>query len=163
MNPLRMALASGVGVLILSGASCAFGSPGTFNLSNASVDPGFSCPRGSANVYYDIHASAEAHNGTSNSVTIMTVTATLKLASVHGVWLQQVGSKYDAGKVSFGPPKIAAGADATLTLIIPSACTNGSHEGSTASYGEYSVTLTVTSSAGTHSVDTKNRHRITAA
>ncbi len=163
MHTLRAAFASGVGVLLLLGSSCAFGSPGTFNLNNASVDPGYSCPRSSSNVYYDIHASVDAHNGTSSSVTIMSVTAVMKLASVHGVWLQQVGSKYDAGKVSFGPPRVAAGADATVTLIIPSACTNGSPAGATASYGEYSVTLTVTSSAGTFSVDTKNRHRITAA
>ena len=96
-------------------------------------------------------------------MTIKTVTAVMKLASVHGVWLQQVGSKFNAGKVSFGPPRVAAGSDATLTLIIPSSFTNGSQAGAAASYGEYSVTLTVTSSAGTHSVDTKNLHRITAA
>jgi hypothetical protein len=163
MQPLRVMFASGVGVLLLLGSSCTFGSPGTFSINNASVDPGYSCPRGSNNVYYDIHASLDAHNGTSSSVTIMTVTAVMKLASVHGVWLQQVGSKFNAGKVSFGPPRVAAGADVTLTLIIPSSCTNGSQAGAAASYGEYSVTLTVTSSAGTHSVDTKNRHRITAA
>lgn len=163
MHPLRMVFASGVGVLLLLGSSCAFGSPGTFSLNNASVDAGYSCPRGSNNVYYDIHASVNAHNGTSGSVTIKTVTAVLKLASVHGVWLQQVGSKFNAGKVTFGPPTVPAGSDATLTLIIPSSCTNGTQADAPASYGEYSLTLTVTSSAGTHSVDTQNRHRITAA
>jgi hypothetical protein len=150
-------------MMLLLGSSCAFGSPATFSVNNASVDPGYSCPRGSHNVYYDIHVSADAHNGTSGSVAIKTVTAVLTLAAVHGAWLQQVGTKYDAGQVSFGPPKIAAGADVTLNLIIPSACTNGSQAGATASYGEYSVSLTVTSTAGTSRLDTTNRHRITAA
>lgn len=163
MQTFSAAFASVVGVVLLLGSSCAFGSPGTFNLNHASVDPGYSCPRGSHNVYYDIHASVDAHNGTSGSVTIKTVTAVLTLAAVHGAWLQQVGSKYDAGKVSYGPPQVGAGADSTLTLIIPSACTNGSEAGATPSYGEYSVTLTVISSAGTSRVDTLNRHRITAA
>ncbi len=163
MHAPRVALASGVGILLLLGSNCAFGSPGTFTLNNASVDSSYSCPRGSNNVYYDIQAAADAHNGTSSSVAIRTVTAVMTLASVHGAWLQQVGSKYDAGKISFGPPSVAAGADARLILTIPSACTNGSRAGDTASYGEYSLTLTVTSSAGTFKVDSKNRHRITAA
>ena len=163
MHAPRAAFATGIGVLLLLGGSCAFGSSGTFTLSNASVDPGYSCPRGSHNVYYDIHASIDAHNGTSSAVAIKTVTAVLTLAAVHGAWLQQVGSKYDAGRVTYGPMKVAAGADATLTLLIPSACTNGSGAGATASYAEYAVSLTVTSSAGTSRVDTKNRHRITAA
>jgi hypothetical protein len=162
MYNLRMALASGVGILFLLGSSCSFGSPGTFNLSNASVDPSYACPRGSSNVYYDIHASVDAHNGMSRSVAITAVTAVMTLASVHGAWLQQVGSKYEADNVSFGPPKVGAGADTTLRLTIPSACTNGSPAGA-AAYGEYSLTLTVISSAGTFRVDTKNRHRITAA
>lgn len=160
MHVLRAALA--LGAVILLGTNCGFGT-GAFSLSNASVDPSYSCPRGSANVYYDLHASADAHNGTSSSVTIRTVTAVMTLASVHGDWLQQIGSKYDAGNISFGPPRIAAGADARLILTIPSACTNGSREGATASYAEYSVTFTVTSSDGTFKVDSTNRHRITAA
>lgn len=163
MHTFRSVLASAVGVMLLLGSSCALGSSGTFSLNNASVDPGYSCPRGTHNVYYDIHATVDTHNGTSSSVAIKTVKAVLTLAAVHGAWLQQVGSKYDAGQVSYGPLKVGAGVDTTLNLIIPSSCTNGSQEGATASYGEYSVTLTVTSSAGTSSVDTKNRHRITAA
>lgn len=162
MRDLRAALAGGFGVLFLMGGGCTLGSPGTFNLSHASVDPSYSCPRGSNNVYYDIHASVDAHNGTSSSVAIADVTAVMTLASVSGAWLQQVGSKYDAGKVSFGPQRVGAGTDTRLALTIPSSCTNGSPAGATASYGDYSLTLTVISSAGTFKVDTENRHRITA-
>jgi hypothetical protein len=163
MHAPRVTIAIGVGVLLLLAGSCTFGSPSTFTLSNASADPGYSCPRGSHNTYYDIHATVDSHNGTSSSVTIKTVTALLTLAAVHGSWLQQVGSKYDAGQISFGPQVVGAGVDSTLQMTIPSACTNGASAGATASYGEYSITLTVVTSAGTSRVDTKNRHRITAA
>ena len=64
MQSVRVVLASSIGVMLMVGSSCAFGAPGTFSLNNASVDPGYSCPRGSSNVYYDIHASLDAHNGT---------------------------------------------------------------------------------------------------
>ena len=148
--------------LLLLGAGCGFG-PSTFNLNNASVDSRYACPRGSNNTPYSIHASTGAHNGTSSSVTIKTVTAVLTVASVHGSWLQQVGSKYDAGQVSFRPSSVGAGSDATLTVLIPSACTNNSGATAGTSYADYTVTLTVISSAGTNRIDAQNKHRITAA
>ena len=163
MHAPQATLATGVGALLLLASGCAIGAPATFTLSNASADSGYSCPRGSHNAYYDINASIDSHNGTSSSVAIKSVTAVLTLAAVHGDWLQQVGSKYNASQVSYWPPKVAAGADTTLNLTIPSSCTNGSSAGAAASYGEYSIALTVTTSAGTSRVDTKNRHRITAA
>jgi hypothetical protein len=159
---VRIRVLVAAGYVLLLGASCGFGS-GTFNLNNASVDTRFACPRGSNNAPYNIHASTGAHNGTSSSVTIKTVTAVLTVASVHGSWLEQVGSKYDAGQVSFRPSSIGAGSDATLTVTIPSACTNNSGATSGTSYADYAVTLTVVSSAGTNRIDAKNRHRITAA
>lgn len=160
MHPRHVVLA--LGALFLLGTNCGFGS-GTFNLNNASVDPRFVCPRGSNNTAYDIHASTDANNGTSSSVAIQSVTAVLTVAAVHGSWLQQVGSKYDAGKVSFEPANVAAGTNATLHVIIPSACTNNSGATAAVSYAEYKVTLTVTSSTGTKWIDAQNRHRITAA
>jgi hypothetical protein len=156
----RVLLAAGS--LLLLGVSCGFG-PATFNLNNASVDALFACPRGSNNAPYNLHASTGAHNGTSSSVTIKTVTAVLTVASVHGTWLEQVGSKYNAGEVSFKPTRIDAGSDATLKVIIPSACTNNSGATSGTSYADYEVTLTVVSSAGTNRIDAQNKHRITAA
>ena len=151
-----------VGVVLLIGAGCGFGS-GTFNLNNASVDSHFVCPRGSNNTPYEIHASTGAHNGTSGSVTIKTVAAVLTVASVHGSWLQQVGSRYDAGQVTFRPSSVGAGSDATLLVTIPSACTNNSGPNAGASYADYRATLTVVSSAGTNRIDAQNQHRITAA
>jgi hypothetical protein len=163
VHAFRATVAISFGVLLLLASSCSIGAPGTFTLSNASVDSGYSCPRGSNNAYYDIRAFVESHNGTSSSVAIKSVTAVLTLVAAHGDWLQQVGSKYNAGQVSYEPPTVVAGADTRLNLTIPSACTNGSSTGTTASYGEYSVSFTVTTSAGTSRVDATNRHRITAA
>lgn len=163
MHALRVTLASGVGALLLLVSSCAIGAPETFTLTNASADSIYSCPRGSRNAYYDLHVSVDSHNGTASPVAIKSVTAVLTLAAVHGDWLQQVGSKYNTGQVSYKPLNVGAGADTKLNLIIPSACTNGSSAGTSASYAEYSIALTVTTSAGTSRVDTKNRHRITAA
>ncbi|HEV2035555.1 MAG TPA: hypothetical protein VGU71_15420 [Candidatus Dormibacteraeota bacterium] len=157
-----MARATGVGVVVLV-VSCTIGAPGTFTLSNASADSGYSCPRGSHNASYDIHASVDSHNGTSRSVAIKSVTAVMTLTAAHGDWLQQVGSKYNAGQVSFGPLNVGAGTDTKLTLIIPSACTNGLSVSTTASYADYSIAFTVTTSVGTSKLDAKNRHRITAA
>jgi hypothetical protein len=161
-HPSRALASVAIGTLLLLGTGCGFGS-GSFNLSNASVDPRYVCPRGSNNTPYDIHASANAHNGTSVSVTVKTVTAVLTVASVHGSWLQQVGSRYEAGQVSFQPTGVGAGSDATLHVTIPSACTNNSGPSAAASYADYTVTLTVVSSAGTNRIETQNRHRITAA
>jgi hypothetical protein len=158
---MRVRVVVAAGSLVLLAAGCGFG-PSTFNLNNASVDTRFACPRGSNNAPYNIHASTDAHNGTSGSVTIKTVTAVLTVASVHGSWLEQVGSKYDAGQVSFKPASVGAGSDATLNVIIPSACTNNSSATSGTSYADYTVTLTVISSAGTNRIDAQNKHRITA-
>jgi hypothetical protein len=159
---MRVRVLLATGVVLLEGLSCGFGS-GTFDLSHASVDSRFVCPRGSNNTPYKIQASTDAHNGTSASVTIKTVTAVLTVASVHGSWLQQVGSKYDGGQVSFKPASVAAGSDATLSVTIPSACTNNSGATAGTSYADYTVTLTVVSSAGTNRIDAHNKHRITAA
>jgi hypothetical protein len=158
---MRVRVLVATGSVLLLAAGCGFG-PSTFNLNNASVDARFGCPRGSNNAPYNIQATTDAHNGTSSSVTIKTVTAVLTVASVHGTWLEQVGSKYDAGAVSFKPTRVDAGSDAKLKVIIPSACTNNSGAASGTSYADYTVTLTVVSSAGTNRIDAQNKHRIIA-
>ncbi|MFI5284005.1 MAG: hypothetical protein ACHQ0J_12890, partial [Candidatus Dormibacterales bacterium] len=85
----------------------------------------------------------------------------LTLVAVKGGWIERVGDTYDAGLVKFAPDIAAAGADTTLAITIPSACTNGKI--SLASYGDYRVVLTVTTAIGVYSVAAKNRHRITLA
>jgi hypothetical protein len=145
------------GLLALAG--CSSQSSDSFSLSNASVDTSHSCPVAANNVHYDIQGTFDAHNGTSRDVTITAVDATLTLAAVNGGWLQKVGDKYVANHVTFAPATVAAGANATVSLTIPSACT-GRVPGAAVASGDYTVSLTLTTSAGTFKADSKNRHRI---
>jgi hypothetical protein len=124
------------------------------------VDPSYSCPPGSANAAYQIHATIDARNPTSGAVTIKTVSAVLTLTAISGSWLEHIGDKYNAGAATFAPTSVGAGSNATIDLTIPSACTNGKAPNQPVSYGEYSVAVVATTSAGTFRVTAKNRHRI---
>lgn len=151
----QIALAAGVLVLV----GCSGGSPPTFSLSGASVDPTYTCPAGAANSHYDIHGTIDVHNGTSKAVTISAVDATLKLAAVKGGWLQKVGETYDARNITFTPGTVDAAVRATVAVTIPSACTGRSAASPVAS-GDYEVRFTMTTSAGKFTLESKDRHRI---
>jgi hypothetical protein len=146
---------------IVSG--CSFAAPSTFTLDNASVDQSYVCPTAANDLAYAVHATIDTRNGTSSTVQIKSVAAVMTLAAVKGGWLEHVGEKYDAGAVTFSPNTVGAGSTATLKVTIPSTCTNGKVPSSGASYGDYSVILTVATSSGTHTIVSQNRHRIVAA
>jgi hypothetical protein len=153
---------AGIGGLILA-VACSSGSS-SFNVGNATVeDTTYTCPAGSTNATYQLHARFEAHNPTSAAVTIRSVTATLKLGAVKGAWLEKVGDTYDAGTATFTPTSVGAGANATVKVTIASACTSAKTPAATSSYGEYQVTLHVTTSSGSFNTATGNRHRIVAS
>jgi hypothetical protein len=143
-------------------ASCGFGSS-SFTLNGATVDPTYQCPTGASNSAYDVHATINVTNGTSNTVSIKSVAAVMTLVAVKGTWLEQLGDKYTASSVTFTPSSVADGASGALHVTIPSACTNGKTPTGGSSYGEYSVTLTVATSAGTFAIQSGNRHRIVPA
>jgi len=152
-------------LLLLAGiaGACAIGAPSTFMLNSASVDKSFVCPTAANNLPYNIHAAISVRNGTTRSVTIESIAAVLMLAAVKGGWLEHVGDKYNASGVTVSPSAVGAGSTASLDVTIPSACTNGKVPSSGSSYGDYSVAFTVVTSAGTHTIRSSNRHRITAA
>jgi hypothetical protein len=152
-RPLTVA----AGLLMLAG--CSFGSPTTFGIDSASVDATYTCPVGAGNVHYDLHGTIDVHNGTSKTVTISSVDATLTLAAVKGGWLQKVGDRYDAGNITFTPADVGAGSSAKLDVTIPSACTGRSASAPVAS-GDYVVGFTMITSAGTFKLESKDRHRI---
>ncbi|HEY1420219.1 MAG TPA: hypothetical protein VGG90_05865 [Candidatus Dormibacteraeota bacterium] len=138
-------------------------SSNSFTVGNATVDDTtYTCPAGSNNAAYELHARFDAHNPTSTTVTILSVGATLKLAATKGSWLEKVGDVYDAGKASFTPNSVAPGASASVNVTIASACTSAKAPGATSSYGEYEVMLHVTSSGGSFNTVTANRHRLIA-
>lgn len=152
-----------VGLLVLLAGGCAVGAPSTFTLNSASVDSAYSCPLGAADAPYKLQAIIDVRNGTSSIVTIKSVAAVMTLVDVKGKWLEPVGDKYQASDVTFSPATVGAGSSTSLKVTIPSACTNGKTPSATAGYGEYSVALTVATSAGTQTVSTRNRHRIAVA
>ncbi len=145
------------------GAACSNGQPSTFNLTAADTDSSYWCPGGANNAPYDVHATVDVHNGTSSPVTIKSMTAQMTLEAINGAWLEKVGSTYDAENISFAPGSVGARSNATLKVTIPSACTSAKYGASTSSYGDYRVTLHVTTSTGSYSVTASNLHRILGA
>lgn len=154
-----MAVAAVAAVFLISGCS---GESPTFSLTNASADQSFTCPVGANNAPYDLHATIDAHNGTSKTVTINSATADLTLEAAKGSWLQKVGDKYDASNVTVSPTTVGSGAKASLTVTISSACTNGKATNG-ASYGDYRVAVHLATSAGNFSISSKTLHRLIAA
>lgn len=152
-------LAALVACAIVAACSSA---PPRFSLDNEILDATFACPSGSQNTPYPLHASLQAHNPTSSAVTIQGVTAQLKLQAIKGPWLEKIGATYDAGAATFTPASVPAGANASIKVTITSACTSDKSILAPLSYGEYVVDLRVTTSSGTYTVTSKNRHRIVA-
>ena len=149
-------MASIVAVIL---AAC--GSTG-FALTGATVDGTHTCAAGSSNTAYDLHVKIAADNSTSKSVDVRSVSMVMVVSAVHGQWKQPVGTRYDAGDVPFSPHSVGANSKATLTATIPSACTNSQHQGTNDNYADYSVQLSVDTSAGTFHLTSSNKHRILA-
>jgi hypothetical protein len=143
-------------------AACSTSKPATFTLNSASVDTTYYCPGGANNAGYDLHATVNVHNGTSKAVTIDAVTAQMTVASIKGSWLEKVGERYSADGVKFAPDTVAAGEDSSVKLTIPSACTSGKYGTGTSSSADYSVTVHLTTSAGTFTITAANQHEIVA-
>ena len=162
ITAVRALALAGIGCAgILAAAGC--GSSAAFTIANAAVDPSYTCPAGSSNARYDLHATADADNPTSQSIGVTSVSAVMVVAEVHGTWQEKVGSEYDAAQVQFSPTSIGPAAKARLNVTIQSACTNGPHQGVRTDYADYSVRLTIVTSAGTFKLTSLNKHRILAA
>ena len=158
---MRAISAALLALACLAGA-CSSGAA-TFTVATASVDPTYWCPGGAVNAPYDLHATVSVRNGTSGTVTIMSMTAQMRLAAVQGSWLEKVGDRYDAGSVAFTPSTVGAGLSASLRVVIPSACTSDRYELGGASFGDYAVTLHMVTSVGAFSITAQNHHQIRAA
>lgn len=144
---------------VLAAAGCG---SSAFTVGSASVDPAYTCPAGAANSAYEFHARVPMDNSTSGKVDVKSMDAVLVLSAVHGQWLQAVGTKYDAGSVRFAPAGVAANSKETIDVAIPSACSDPKHTGTNDNYADYSVQLTIVTSAGTFHVTSQNKHRILA-
>jgi hypothetical protein len=153
-------LPGAVAIVVLA---CSCGGSSDFTLSNAKADLDHACASAVNNAPYDLHVTVEMHNGRSSSVSITGVSAVMTLSAIHGGWLQAVGYQYEAQNLAFTPDRVSAGSSATLKVTVPSACTNQSSNGGPVSYADYSVTLTVITSAGTFKIASTNKHRIIAS
>jgi hypothetical protein len=150
------------GLAILALGACSSSQPPTFALQSASTDATYWCPGGASDAPYDLHASVGVRNGTASAVTITSMTAELTLEAVGGSWLEKVGERYEASRVAFTPTSIGPNSTATVNAVIPSTCTSAMYGTSSASYGDYRVTLHVTTSGHTYSIASRNLHRILA-
>jgi hypothetical protein len=79
----------GIAVAACLIAAC---SSSTFALTNASVDSTYTCPIGANNAPYSVQATVDAHNGTSGTVRINSVTADMALEALNGPWLEKIGT-----------------------------------------------------------------------
>jgi hypothetical protein len=161
IRALRILLAAALAVCLC--AACSTGEPSTFVVTAATADATYWCPGGASNAPYDLHATVAVHNGTSAAVTITSVTARLTLQAVKGSWLEKVGEAYDAGAATFAPSTVDAGASAVVKVTIHSACTSATYGNRDSSYGDYRVTMQVTTSKGAYPIAAGNLHRIMAA
>jgi hypothetical protein len=143
------------------GASCSVGAPAGFTLKGASVDSSYTCPADAIDDPYSLHGVIDVRNGTSSTVTIKSVTAMMTLAAVKGPWVEKVGDRYEPAGVTSSLRTVGPGSSASMDVVVPSSCTKGSASAG-ASYGDYSVGFTVTTSSGTYRIESGNRHRIVA-
>lgn len=134
----------------------------SFTVKSASVDPTYTCEPGPVRSSYEFHARVSTDNSTSSKVAVKSVKVVMVVSAVHGQWAEPVGAKYDAGSVRFAPASVAANGKETLDVAIPSACSNPQHKGTNDNYADYSVQLTIVTSAGTFHVSSTNKHRIIA-
>jgi hypothetical protein len=148
-----------LGLIAAVTAGCS-GGPATFELKSASVDASYDCPSGATDTPYIFHGTIDMTNGTSSRITFKSVTAVMTLVAVKGPWLEKIGDRYAPSGVISYLSTLAAGASASAQVIIPSSCTKAATTATKAIYGEYSVGFTVTTNAGTYSVQSGNHHRI---
>jgi hypothetical protein len=148
-----------VGLVLVLGACVPFcGIGGKFTLSNASVDSSFNCPNPADNFPYDVHGTMNAHNSTTSTVTIRSMSEQNVTVNTVGSWTGPRGEKGGGPITTFSPKSVASGATATIHFSIPFRCTNSGPTVTT--YGEFTFKFHVVTSAGSYSLDGSNRHRL---
>lgn len=142
--------------LVACGPVCGIGA--SFSLSNAHVDASYSCPNNASNLAYIVHATIDAQNTLSSSVTIKSINETWATADVHGNWSGAKGDHGNYDVPDFTPKSVASGAKATIKFALPFQCTNSGAGSDT--YGDFSFKFSVKTSSGTYTIS-PNNHRLT--
>ena len=101
--------------LVLAMGACVpmCGIGGKFAVSNARVDPSFSCPNPATRYAYDVHVTMDASNSTSKSVAIKSISETWKNVAVHGKWTGTLGDHGTTKVTTYAPMSLASGSSAT--------------------------------------------------
>jgi hypothetical protein len=147
-------------LVVLAIAACGQSSgTGRFTVGNARVDPTFTCPNPADNFAYDVHGTLDVDNSTGNTITIDSMSATTTTVAIHGSWLGRVGEANDEPDLSYSPFSVGPGSKATVSFAIPFECTDTRHTGVADTYGEFSIHITVVTSAGLFELDA-NKHRL---
>ncbi len=156
----RLSQAAGTAALLLVMAACVpiCGIGAKFSLSNARVDASYTCPLPSTNAPYDVHASIDADNSTTSTVTIKSISEEDVLVDIAGNWNGAKGVKGGGPVKDYSPKSIPSGGTATIKFVMPFECTNSGAGGST--YGDFAFTFTVVTSAGTYKLDAGDKHRL---
>jgi hypothetical protein len=141
------------------GACGPFCLSGKVTLSNARVDPTFTCPNPATNLPYDVHGSVELDNATGNTLTVKSVSEADELVDVHGGWnIGEVGTKSEDPVDSFSPKSVKGGDKAAIKFIIKFICTDNGVAADT--YGDFTFKFTMVTSEGTYTISSANKHRL---
>ena len=142
--------------LVACGPVCGIGA--AFSLSNAHVDSSYSCPNPADHAPYVVHATIQAQNTLSKTVTITAISETWTNVGVHGNWAGTKGDHGTSDIAAFSPKSVASGAAATIKFSIPFECTNSGAGSDT--YGDFAFKFGVKTSSGTYTISSNN-HRLT--
>jgi hypothetical protein len=141
------------------GACGPFCLSGKVTLSNAHVDPTYSCPNPARDLPYDLHGSLDVDNSTTKTLTIKSMSDSDTLVDVHGSWnIGSVGQKYGGPIDRFSPKSIKSGDKATIKFTTTFECTDSGPK--TKTYGDFDLKFTVVTSEGTFTIKSANQHRL---
>jgi len=150
--------ALGALLLILGACVPICGIGAKFSVSNAHVDSNYNCPYPSENRPYDVHATIDASNTLSNTVTIKSIAENDELVNTVGAWEGPKTAKGSGAIKDYSPKSVGSGSNATIKFSVPFQCTNTGPSATT--YGEFTFKFTLTTSAGTYTISAGDRHRL---
>lgn len=148
-------LISVLSALVACGPICGIGAK--FSVSNAHVDSSYTCPNPAENLPYDVHATIQAQNTLSKSVSINSISETWTNIAVHGNWSGTKGDHGTSDAKDYTPKSVGSGGNATIKFTIPFECTNSGAGSDT--YGDFSFKFVLKTSAGEYTISS-NKHRL---
>lgn len=124
---------------------------GKLNLSNPHINPTlFTCPTNASNLDYPMAITVDADNQSSSNINILSAATASTVTKLSGKWAIKVGDKSGDPNLGYSPKSIGAGSKTTLKLKTIWTCTNTNPAPNT--YGDWSIVLSLTTSAGKYTI-----------